>query len=115
MKPPETGSLDRLAAKPGKHQTADELPSDSKGELQAQPLRVLIVEDSENDALLMEIDLQRAGDEPICERVETREAVNAALSSQRWDLVIADYLRPRFNGFEALALITARACMLALS
>src|SRR5678809_1086681 len=69
------------------------------------PLRVLIVEDSENDALLLEIELQRAGYEPVCERVQTREAMHAALARQRWDLVIADYVMPHFNGLEALALV----------
>jgi PAS domain S-box-containing protein len=69
------------------------------------PLRVLIVEDSENDALLLEIELQRAGYEPLCERVQTRDAMDAALARQRWDLVIADYVMPYFNGLEALALV----------
>jgi PAS domain S-box-containing protein len=72
-----------------------------------EPLRVLIVEDSENDALLLEIELQRAGYEPMYERVETREAMSAALVRQPWDIVIADYVMPRFNGLEALALVKA--------
>lgn len=74
----------------------------------AVPLRVLIVEDSENDSLLLEIELQRAGYEPACHRVETRETLTAALVQQRWDLVIADYVMPRFNGLEALALVKAK-------
>lgn len=78
-----------------------------KTEAQGQPLRVLIIEDSENDALLLEIELQRAGYEPVCERVETRDAMSAALARQRWDVVIADYVMPRFNGLEALALVKA--------
>ena len=36
-----------------------------------RPLQVLIVEDSENDAALLEIELQRAGYDPLCHRVET--------------------------------------------
>src|SRR4029079_18300576 len=70
-----------------------------------QPLRVLIIEDSENDALLLEIELQRDGYEPVCERVQTRDAMKAALTRERWDVVIADYVMPRFNGLEALALV----------
>jgi PAS domain S-box-containing protein len=84
--------------------TANERP---RLESQGQPLRILIVEDSENDALLLEIELQRAGYDPVCERVETREAMSAALARQRWDVVIADYVMPRFNGLEALALVKA--------
>ena len=68
-----------------------------------QPLQVLIVEDSENDAALLEIELQRAGYDPQCHRVETPEALSSALSRQPWDLVIADYILPRFNGLAALA------------
>jgi PAS domain S-box-containing protein len=71
-------------------------------------LKVLIVEDSENDAVLMELELQRAGFDPLCHRVETREALTVALDRSPWDLVIADYLMPRFNGLDALALIRAK-------
>src|SRR5437773_2651379 len=70
-----------------------------------QPLQVLIVEDSENDATLMEIELQRAGFETSCLRVQTADAVHAALARQRWDLVIADYRMPHFDGLSALALV----------
>src|SRR6266702_905401 len=70
-----------------------------------RPLQVLIVEDSENDAALLEIELQRAGYDPQCHRVETPEALSSALSRQPWDLVIADYIMPRFNGLAALALV----------
>src|SRR6266404_4384605 len=68
-------------------------------------LQVLIVEDSENDAALLEIELQRAGYDPQCHRVETPEALSSALDRQAWDLVIADYVMPRFNGLAALALV----------
>src|SRR5512135_2961660 len=73
-----------------------------------QPLQVLIVEDSENDSLLLELELQRAGYEVASHRVDTRDAMVAALGRQRWDLVIADYVMPRFNGLEALALTRAQ-------
>ncbi len=71
----------------------------------APPLKILIVEDSENDAALLEIELQRAGYETVCQRVETAEDMGAALQGQRWDLVIADYVMPHFNGLAALALV----------
>jgi signal transduction histidine kinase len=69
------------------------------------PLQVLIVEDSENDALLLELELQRAGYETVCQRVDTEAAMSAALARQRWDVVIADYVMPLFNGLAALALV----------
>ncbi len=69
------------------------------------PLAVLIVEDSENDAALMEIEVERAGYRPVCRRVETAEAMTQALRSRKFDLVIADYVMPHFNGLAALALV----------
>ena len=36
-----------------------------------RPLQVLVIEDSEDDAALLEIELQRAGYAPVCHRVET--------------------------------------------
>jgi len=71
----------------------------------SRTLQVLIVEDSENDAALLEIELRRAGYDPICERVETPEAMSSALGRRQWDIVIADYRMPRFNGLDALALV----------
>jgi signal transduction histidine kinase len=71
-------------------------------------LQVLIVEDSENDALLLQLELQRAGYEPVCHRVDTAAVMTAALDRQRWDLVIADYVMPLFNGLAALALVRGK-------
>jgi PAS domain S-box-containing protein len=71
----------------------------------SQPLKVLIVEDSENDAVLLEIELERAGYAPICQRVQTGVELSAALDREQWDLVIADYVMPQFNGLAALAIV----------
>src|SRR5262245_35401818 len=71
-------------------------------------LQVLIIEDSDNDAALMEIELQRAGYNPACRRVQTREAVNEALNQKDWDLIIADYKMPQFDGLSALATVKER-------
>lgn len=68
-------------------------------------LNVLLVEDSENDATLLELELERAGYSPRCDRVETAQALSAALARQAWDVIIADYVMPRFNGLAALALV----------
>jgi PAS domain S-box-containing protein len=74
----------------------------------SQQLQVLLVEDSENDAALLELELERAGYQPACQRVDTDEAMSAALQSHKWDLVIADYVMPRFTGLDALALVRAK-------
>ena len=70
-----------------------------------RPLRVLLVEDSENDAALLELALQRMGFSTQCERVETGEGLAAALERPDWDVVIADYVMPQFDGLSALALV----------
>lgn len=69
------------------------------------PLRVLIVEDSEADAELLLRELRRGGYAPESERVDTPEQMNNALEQQTWDLIIADYTMPRFNGLQALKLV----------
>ena len=71
------------------------------------PLRVLIVEDSEEDTLLIVRELKRGGFDPIHERVETAETMKAALSTKTWDLILADYSMPHFSGLEALKLLKA--------
>ena len=67
-------------------------------------LRVLIIEDSEDDILLMIRLLQKSGYNPAYERVETADAMHEALERQTWDIIISDYKMPRFNGLEALKL-----------
>ena len=69
------------------------------------PLRVLIVEDSEDDTILVVRELQRGGYEPTSERVDTPEAMNAALEQQAWDIVLCDYAMPRFSMPAALAMV----------
>ncbi len=68
------------------------------------PLRVLIVEDSEDDTLLMVRELQRGGFDPVFERVQTPDSMTAALQARAWDLIISDYSMPQFGGGAALTL-----------
>jgi signal transduction histidine kinase len=70
-----------------------------------RPLQVLVVEDSADDAMLLEIELRRAGCDPVCQRVDTLAALAAALERQKWDLVLADYRLPGFDGLAALAIL----------
>jgi two-component system, NarL family, sensor histidine kinase UhpB len=69
------------------------------------PLRVLLIEDSEDDALLLMRELQRGGYDPHCRRVDTAGEMEAALNEQIWDLVIADHSMPAFNSSAALELL----------
>src|SRR5512140_41237 len=68
----------------------------------ATTLNVLIVEDSEDDALLVVSGLRRGGYDPRWERVDSAEDMREALARRTWDLVISDYLMPQFDGFAAL-------------
>ncbi len=71
----------------------------------AKRLRVLMIEDSEDDALLVLRELTRGGYAVVSERVETAETMAAARIGRDWDLVIADYNLPHFSAPEALELI----------
>jgi DNA-binding response OmpR family regulator len=73
-----------------------------------RPLRLLLIEDSEHDAELLLAHLQQGGYEPDWERVESEEALNAALDRKTWDLVIADYTMPGFSGTAALSILRSR-------
>jgi two-component system, cell cycle sensor histidine kinase and response regulator CckA len=68
-------------------------------------LRLLMVEDSEDDMLLILRELRRGGYTPDYLRVETASEMKAALESQPWDIVIADYTLPVFSAPEALQLL----------
>src|SRR5512138_432575 len=74
----------------------------------ATPLHVLIVEDSPDDAALIVLELRRGGFEPDATRVDTAEAMLAALENQTWDLIIADYVLPHFSGLASLKLLQDR-------
>jgi PAS domain S-box-containing protein/putative nucleotidyltransferase with HDIG domain len=69
-----------------------------------RPLRVLIVEDSEDDTLLVIRVLKRGGYDPVYERVETEEGMVSALSGGPWDVILCDYMMPRFSALRALEL-----------
>jgi diguanylate cyclase (GGDEF)-like protein len=69
-------------------------------------LRVLIIEDSEDDAELLAIALESGGYQVIHQRVDTRVDMETALSnSQPWDIVIADYSMPQFSAIAALEVL----------
>ncbi len=74
-----------------------------------KPLRILMVEDSENDILAVIQALKQGGYEPIFERVEDAGGMRKALREKTWDVVLCAYRMPKFNGLAALALLKETA------
>jgi PleD family two-component response regulator len=70
-----------------------------------RPLRILMVEDSIDDAMLVSQALKSGDFDPTVRRVETEEEMQAALSSGGWDLVIADHSLPQFDAARALRVL----------
>jgi len=71
-------------------------------------LRILLIEDSEEDALLMEYEIKRKRKNFVCTRVDTLHGLIAALDEESWDVVLADYNLPSFSAPSALALLRSR-------
>ena len=68
-------------------------------------LHLLLIEDSAADGQLL-VEMLRSGHyEPVVQRVDTAEALQAALRQKPWDLVISDYSLPVLSGLEALRLV----------
>lgn len=65
-------------------------------------LKVLIVEDSEDDLLLLLHALKNGGFESEYSCVETREDMLKALEDEQWQVVISDHAMPCFSAPEAL-------------
>ncbi|HVK57738.1 MAG TPA: response regulator, partial [Candidatus Kapabacteria bacterium] len=69
------------------------------------PLKILIVEDSKDDAELLLRAVKQAGYEPSHAIVQNARGLRAELSKQQWDLVVSDYVIPGFGGPAALKVL----------
>lgn len=69
-----------------------------------RPLRILSLEDSELDYQLMLGRLEKDGFEVESQRVDQEQAFRSALGSGSYDIILADYVLPSFNGVQALAI-----------
>ena len=74
-----------------------------------QPVKVLIVEDSEDDAKLALRALRHGGFDPTYRRVQTAAELATALAGERWDAVISDFQMPGFTGMDALGIFRSTA------
>jgi signal transduction histidine kinase/AmiR/NasT family two-component response regulator len=70
-------------------------------------LRVIIVEDHEEDVELLVRELRRSGYEPRYAHVETESQLRTALKGGPWDIVISDWSLPGFDGMTAFRIVRA--------
>jgi signal transduction histidine kinase len=75
----------------------------------SESLRLVLVEDSEDDARLILRELHRGGYNVTAQRVDTPQALTSVLADGKWDLVISDHKLPQFSAPEALRLVQERA------
>jgi two-component system, NarL family, sensor histidine kinase UhpB len=70
-------------------------------------IRALLIEDSEDDAMLVLRELKRGGLEVQSHRVDTAPELEDALARGGWDVVLSDYMMPAFSGLHALTIVRA--------
>lgn len=73
--------------------------------MEKSPLNILLLEDSEDDALLILSHLKAKGYSINSLRIDTETELRQALVEQRWDLVLSDFSMPQFNGAKALDIV----------
>ncbi|HNZ64431.1 MAG TPA: PAS domain S-box protein [Smithella sp.] len=76
----------------------------SKSDKQSR-LHVLILDDSEDDAMLIVRELVKGGYKPVYDRIESATALQTALQEKPWDIILCDYSMPGFNAPAAINLL----------
>lgn len=74
-----------------------------------KPLKALIIEDSETDALLLTEQLRAGGYDPQTRRVDNAEDLTEALQTRMWDIIYSDHNMPQFSSTEALEIVRSSA------
>jgi len=70
-------------------------------------VQILLIEDSEDDALLMITELQEAGLQLNSQRVDNAKQLQQALQAKHWDIILSDYTMPTLNAIQVLTMIKA--------
>lgn len=73
-----------------------------------RPVRILLIEDNEDDAELLKLRLKKSGLNTYTETVMDGQAMSAALDKQSWDAIISDFQLPAFNALAALDIVKKR-------
>jgi two-component system, sensor histidine kinase and response regulator len=76
----------------------------------APELAVLIVEDSEDDAMLVVAALEDTAHRVRWRRVEDADEMAVALAEERWDIVLSDHTLPRFDSSAAMRVLSTSGC-----
>src|SRR5690349_4523567 len=71
----------------------------------SKALKILLIEDSEEDCLLLLRELKRGAIQPEYQRVETAPDMRRALAEESWDVIISDYKMPAFDAPGALKVL----------
>ncbi|MDP2312008.1 MAG: EAL domain-containing protein [Pseudomonadota bacterium] len=71
-------------------------------------MRALLVEDSIDDATLVQMQLRRAGFEVYAERVDNERDLDRALAKGGWDVVLSDHSMPQFSSDGVLRVLRER-------
>jgi two-component system cell cycle sensor histidine kinase/response regulator CckA len=74
------------------------------------PLRVLVIEDSDDDTAMVVRELKRAGYDVAFKRVDSSETLRTSLAEQEWNLLISDFSMPGFSGTDALKIVRSAGC-----
>jgi signal transduction histidine kinase len=75
----------------------------------SNPLRLLIIEDSEDDAILVVRELRSGGFSVDYKRVDCEAALSQACDLDKWDLIISDFSMPQFSGTDALKVVRSKS------
>lgn len=74
---------------------------------QAEPVRILLIEDDHDEGVLLQLELERRGLAPTVHRVDGERALREALDAE-WDVIVSDYRMPSFDGMFAFEITRER-------
>ena len=103
-KPSELSQFSEIIGHMGRYWLGLNESPPQKKEFMNKPIRVLIVEDSEDDVLLLVRQLKKGGYNSTYNQVDTAEAMMKAFEKQTWDVILCDNSMPGFSAFDALDL-----------